>query len=967
MATFMRFLNVSTQLTPAPVAGSTSKQVLLIGQRTTSGKLILPQNGFPQPNLYVPVQLPAFANGADATNYIFNYGLVTSIGINFTLDLPAPTTVTSVNGQTTLTWTNIPAGFVALTGFALAGILSQDLVNSAVVSAGIISGTATMIVQGSPAFVTSGDSGDPMVLSGLNNVQYPDPDASDPISLMTWDFYQTALDATPPTQGFPSAFLSIISDRDSTINANPTGFILPAPDSVTTSGSNVTLTYNYSSADVEPLPSVTDDIITESGLSTPALQYYISNLTNFGYLPTTAYGNTAVGQAVTLPTDSTLTLFYANGVYLRGSANNNGIDYSPDGVTWTPSSVTVGNFAKFTWNGTVYVAVSNSNLGIYYSVNGITWTHSNKTTGNFGDVKFANTKFVASSTAGLFYSSDGITWTICSGSGTASFAAIVYGIGDAGGVWVGVTSNADAWNSVDGITFAALTISSDGFFSASFANGLFQLGGNGTGIVYSVDGTTFLASDLTTLNIYKIIYNQNINLWLTGTSVGIYISTNGISWTITSSPTATGVFADFAYSNTVIIAASTAGLYRSTNGTNWTLCSGTGATGSYTSIIYNAGLFIAGSTTGISQSLTGIIWVAGTTAVSGKFNGFVVNPTDDGGTVVISLINAGSGFHTGTTVTVSLDNTLSVFNFLDNINLYGAVLQFPITTKSQVTTTQAAFFNGITALNQPDQVLNNHYFTYGAAGNISVLPSSAATLPNINNQLNIFVTYPYIAQFGDIPYENSAGNVAGGRFTAGVMYMLANGDTPFPSLGGSTINHFPVSSIANTTSYQNTQGGTGDIAVTQGWLPLAPNSSNIVTILQSNTSMTTIPNTTVQDNEFRYTHIWDSVRWIKQQVAQLYQKISVLPNNAGSAFINPPFIRQFRTGIIAILTQGQLLGMLQNVELYQNLVTVTPNTLEPTQVDAYIPSQIVPQLNGANVLINVFSSLYKFTNTATGV
>lgn len=645
--TFMRFLNVNTQLTPAPTSGSTSKQVLLCGQRITGGKLILAQNGFSQPNLYVPIQLPAFQNGTDATNYLLNYGLQTTMGISFSLELPIPDTVTIVNSQTVVTWASIPNGFNQLTQFALQGILSQLAINANVVSAAIISGVATMVVQGSPAYTTT----DPMTLSGLNNIQYPDPDFSDPISLMTWDFCQTRLSAAPPTTGFPSLYLSILSDRDSTITANSAALTLITPDAVAQSGGNATLTFNYLTADVLPLTNSTDTILEGLGLSSPLPQYYISNLTNFGYLPTTTYGNTSITQ--------------------------------------------------------------------------------------------------------------------------------------------------------------------------------------------------------------------------TGGASGIYA-------------------------------------------------------------------------------------------------GYQIYPTEAGGTVVISLTNVTGTFTTTDPVVVHLDNTINVFTFLDNIDLYAAIQQFPITTLSEITTTYADFFNGIKGLNQPDQVLNNHYLTYGCAGNISILPSQAATLPSPNTQLDVLVTYPYVAKFGDIPYENTAGNVAGARITSSVLYMLANGDRPYPSLGGSVITHLPVSSIASITSYSNKQNGTGDIAVSRGWLPLAPNSSNIVTILQSNTTMTTIPNTTVTDIEFRYTHIWDSVRDIKRQVALLYQTISVLPDNAGSAFISPQFIRQFRNGIIAILHTLQNAGELQNVELYQNLVTVKQDNTNPNQVDAFIPAQVIPQLNGANVLIDVFSALIDF-NTSTGV
>lgn len=636
--TFVRFLNVATQITPAPTTGATSKQVLLIGQRVTGGKLILANNGYPQPNLYIPMQLPSFSNGTSGTNYLSNYGIISSLGIGFSLDLPAPSTVTVTGSNTTLTWVTPPYGFTQLTGFALAGILTQGLVTGTVLSATLPSGVATMIIQGSPAFNTT----DPMTLSGLNNVAYPDPNLTDPIALMTWDFYQSALSASPPTQGFPSAYVSIVSDRDSSCTPDPTPFTIPEPTSVTVNpDTSVTLSYTYVTADILPVPNTTDNILGLTGKT------YISTLTNFGYLPTTEFGATTLTQN---------------------------------------------------------------------------------------------------------------------------------------------TSNA-----------------------------------------------------------------------------------------------------------------------------------------------------------------------------TGTFGGYAIYPDSTGGTVQITVTNVTGTFNDTDTLDVVLDDTINVFNFLNNVNLYAGVLQFPIDNLADVTTTYADFYDGITALNEPDQVLNNHYFTYGIAGNITSLPNAASSLPVVNNQEDILVSYPYVAQFGNIPYDNTAGTVASGRISAAVAYMLANGDTPYPSLGGSTINHLPVSSIANTTSYSFTVGGTGDLAITQGWLPLAPNSGNIVTFIQSNTTLTTIPGTSVPDQEFRYTHVWDSVRWLRQQVSNLFQSISVLPNNAGQAFISPAFVRQFRGGIIGILNYGQSLGIFQNVSQYQNLVTVTQDTQNPNQVDAYVPCQIIPQLNGGNVTINVFSSLYQFS------
>lgn len=628
--TFMPNLSVAVNLVQAPVAGNTSKQVLIVGQRITGGKLILAKNGFSQPNLYQPLKLGSFASGTVAVDYLSNYGLNTAIGIFFSLDLPAPSSVVPSNGQTLIQWDIPPAKFSKLVGFALSGVLSQGLLSGSVLSAYYdVNSIATMAINGTVAF----DTTTVMTLTGVNNINYPDPKLSDPIALLVWDFYETALSATPSKNGTPSTYLSIINDRDNTISANPTPFEIAKPDIVTVSGTTVTLTYAYTVDDILPLNNGT-------------FQTYISNLPNFGYIPTTAYGSSNMTQE---------------------------------------------------------------------------------------------------------------------------------------------TSNA-----------------------------------------------------------------------------------------------------------------------------------------------------------------TGIL------------GGLQIVPAQSGGVVRLTITGVTGTFNTSDVINIVLDNTIDVFNFINNINLNGAVLQFPVNDITDVKITQSAFFNGIKTINQPNQVLNGHYYTYGIAGNITSLPSSGGSLPAPNNQYYVLASYPYVAQFGDIPYDNEAKNVASGRISACFAYLLANGDAvnAYPSLQSVIIQHLPVSSIANTTSYQAYVGGTGDIAVSRGWSPLAPNSQGIVSILQSVTTLITINN--VPDNEFRFTHVGDCIRWTKQATAELYMKISVLPNNAGAVTISPAFIRQFKSGITGILFQGQKLGIFQNVDKYQGLVTVTADAINPTQVNAFIPCQIIPQLISANVAINVFSTLTQF-------
>ncbi len=621
MANFMQYLNINTNLVPSPSTGATSKQVLLIGQRITTGQLYLAQNGFSQPNYYIPLLLPGFQNGAAALNYLSNYGIQSTMGINFTLSLPNPTTV-NVNspvGQTTIIWSAVPSNFNTLTGFALSGSATQSSLSGTIVSASIVSNQAYLVVSGSVAFLTTAG----ITINGINNIAYPDPILSDPIALMVWDFYQTALSANTAADGVPAAYISILSDRDVTSTPVNTAISLVAPTSVTVSGTTVTLSFAYTGG--------------------------IATLANFGYLPTTTYGNTTITQA---------------------------------------------------------------------------------------------------------------------------------------------TSNA-----------------------------------------------------------------------------------------------------------------------------------------------------------------------------TGKFGGYTIAQTSStAGTVSIVVTNAVGTFNTTNVLSCVLDNTINAFNFLDGIDLHSVVQQFPINTLTNITTTYADFYNGNTTINQANQILNSHYGTYAIAGNTTILPSAAATLPIANDRTKILVSYPYYPQFGDIPYDNAAGTVASGRFSAGVAYMLANGDftVGYPALTGATINHFPVSSISSTTSYSKAVNGTGNAAVTNGWLPLAPNSAGVVQFLQSNTTMTTLPSSAAQDTEFRFTHIWDCVKYLRRAVAQLYLIISVLPNNQGTVLISPEFLRQFRNGIISILYTAQTYSIVKNVALYEDLVVVTQDATNPNQVDATVPSQIIAQLIGANVNITVFGSLYEF-------
>lgn len=621
---FVPYTNINVKLQPATNDGATSKNVLLIGQRNTSGVLTLAKAGYTQPNYYVPFLLPSFSDGLSALQYLANFGIKYTIGYGFSLPFSAPDIVNhDGNGNTIVGWNIQPYGFNQLMDFALSGTLVQGNVNGTVIDAYVSGNISYISVVGNVAYINASSSGTSMTLNGNNNVLYPDPNNTDPIALMVWSFYQSALIANQSTDGAPQAYISITSNRDSSISPTATAIALSVPTTVTVNGDgSVSLGYTHTT---------------------------LADFTNFGYLPTTTLGNTTISQA-----------------------------------------------------------------------------------------------------------------------------------------------GSDA----------------------------------------------------------------------TGTYAGYTVSANSSSITIT-----------------ILV---------------------TGVTGTFDTV-------------------------------------------------------------SGDVVSVVLDVTQNAGQYLNGIDLDCAVLQQPINNLTNITTTHADFYSMIANLNSQFGATENHFGTFGIAGNITNPASNAQNLPSPNNPQYILTSYPYVQKFGNIPYDNTTQTVGSGRLASTIAYFIANGDAPYPPLTNAILgNTLPVSSIANITSYSATTQGSGNIAITRGWLPIAVNNANVPYFLQSNTTMTTLPGTNIPDTEFRYTHPWKCIKRIKKAVTVAYNVLRVLPNNQGTAILSPLFVRTLQSAVVNALFVLQKDQIVQNVSLYQQLVSVVIDANNANQVDIFVPSQIIPQLNGANITINVFSALYNF-------
>jgi hypothetical protein len=358
MAKHVPYFSTSSVLITPTGAVSPVKNVLLIGQKNTSletgvaGAFVPPKPGYSNYDYYKPIKLPSYGSGIQAVSDLSNYGIKCVIGQSFTYQFAGkvPDVIINLGSQVILQFNQIPYGFEALTEINLSGTVIQTQgstnVSSSARRATIVTlpGTQQQVAQ---LTLVSPDSGtynttDTLVLNGINNNNYPDPNLSDPIACMVFDFFETSLSATPSADGsLPTCYISIVSDRDPSISPNSaTPISLSTPSAVEQeSDGSVNLVYNITPGYVKleqtngviELESSTGDILLEGGA--------VSNIANFGYLPQSNLSNTSITQVIDPNTKATGT--YNGYTYTGDQIVINVIDFTGTFVSTQPVTVTL--------------------------------------------------------------------------------------------------------------------------------------------------------------------------------------------------------------------------------------------------------------------------------------------------------------------------------------------------------------------------------------------------------------------------------------------------------------------------------------------------------------------------------------------------------------------------------------------------------------------------------------------------
>ena len=224
---------------------------------------------------------------------------------------------------------------------------------------------------------------------------------------------------------------------------------------------------------------------------------------------------------------------FGNGTWVAQSQSSSAVATSPDGITWTARTSTMGGASSMAYGAGLFVAIQGGGTAIATSPDGITWTNR---TGAIAaaSVFFLNGQFVSGGNGVMQTSPDGITWTARTVSAGGWFN-ITYGAGLYVAFSNDTVSYANYITSPDGITWTTRT-SPLGFYTlagAAFGNGTFVLmpWNAGSGIVLvSTDGLSW--STLTgrgTPNLSRSIAFGN-GVFIVEDSGTSYLATDGTIW-----------------------------------------------------------------------------------------------------------------------------------------------------------------------------------------------------------------------------------------------------------------------------------------------------------------------------------------------------------------------------------------------------------------------------------------------------
>lgn len=320
------------------------------------------------------------------------------------------------------------------------------------------------------------------------------------------------------------------------------------------------------------------------------------------------------------------------------------------------------------------------------------------------------------------------------------------------------------------------------------------------------------------------------------------------------------------------------------------------------------------------------------------------SPSAEG--VGILLTNVTGTFNTTDAISMTLDDTVSVFSFLGD-NYYKFVqTTYEIDDNTDFNTTYAEFKNYINSVNAMQSSSDSQFGTFGVIAVSSVPYSNYTSTAQPNSNQFVYTNYYYPNRIGDIYIQ--AGQVA-----ASLAGALACNLVPYNPMFSVNLNGLPVS--GDNTTYLNTTlpGGQAEQLLEWGQTPIAVNqSTGVAYIVNPVTTEITIPNSDVIDQEFYDLGTWQVVNELKLRAYAAVQSPQFLNTR-----ITPKLLQELNNAIYTMLKQAEFETMIFNVDALKQFITVVLDPVNPHAVDISFEIQISPAFTGTTININIVSAL----------
>jgi hypothetical protein len=229
---------------------------------------------------------------------------------------------------------------------------------------------------------------------------------------------------------------------------------------------------------------------------------------------------------------------YGNGLFVAVAYNGTmPIMISPDGISWTGITHSIGGLLSVTYGNGLFVAVTftvTETNQVITSPDGVNWTLRDASeSSDWSCVTYGNGLFVAASWSGkVMISTDGINWNSQTTPENNKWNGITYG----NGLFVAVASNGTyrIMTSNDGINWSGISSpENNSWQSVTYGNGLFvAVAFTGTyRIMTSNDGITWFSRSASSESSWRSVCYGNGLFVVTSLSGSVLmISIDGITW-----------------------------------------------------------------------------------------------------------------------------------------------------------------------------------------------------------------------------------------------------------------------------------------------------------------------------------------------------------------------------------------------------------------------------------------------------